>query len=391
MSDCAKHARERGFTIVELLVAMLLLTATAIGLYNLLDGSARVSKMQNQMADVGENLRFTVARLVRLVRMAGSGGLPLVAPGVGGAMQILAIDVTDNVPANAGGFGSSPRTALAGTDVLMIRGVMEGELFDLRGVADVVPLGATTYRVSIQPSSPFTGQPQLLVAPEAGTPILFTSSWESSITTASGQSRDFSRYNIGIVTGASVTASDPTAPMVIDVKTTSSSDAEQQILALNDGAAFPPFERQYVIAAGFLDDLVFFIANNDDGQPALFEYNRAFERAEELVPNISDLQVAVGCDTNADGVLTEIGAAADDDEWFFNAAGDNAPTPTDLVALQEVRLSVVARTASPDPEWVETGQPPENAPDLTAGQRRFRHRSVTVRVTIRSHPPLGPV
>jgi len=47
---------------------------------------------------------------------------------------------------------------------------------------------------------------------------------------------------------------------------------------------------------------------------------------EPIARGIEDLQVAVGIDANDDGVLAETGAAADDDEWIYNFAGDTAPT-----------------------------------------------------------------
>jgi hypothetical protein len=65
--------------------------------------------------------------------------------------------------------------------------------------------------------------------------------------------------------------------------------------------------------------------------------------AEPLAEGIEDLQIAVGVDTGAmDGTLVEVGAAANDDEWAYNVAGDTALTGR----IRAVRLSVIARAAT---------------------------------------------
>jgi len=379
---------ESGFTIVELLVATLILAAVFVFFLSLLEGTSTVATAQNDLADVSETLRFTVEELVRIVRMAGTGGLPLLAPGPGGGMNVLAVDVQDNVAGGAAVFGGLE--ALEGTDVLTLRGVITGELYDVVGAGDITDLGGgTSYRVTVDPVSPYSGQAHELVTPPVGTPVLFSSKWELPVTLGSGQVRYFNKYNIGLVTAASLDGSDPSAPLILDLKTSGSNDAENEILALNEDGTFQPFQNEFIIAIGFLDDMVFFISENSEGEPALFLYTRSDDTAIELVPGIRSLQVALGCDVSpTDGHLAELGQSADDDEWFFNVPGDRAPTAVEIGALHEVRISVVARSASPDPRWTERLDMPENAPALEADELEFRHRSVSVQVTVRSHPPL---
>jgi hypothetical protein len=172
----------------------------------------------------------------------------------------------------------------------------------------------------------------------------------------------------------------------VSFKTTGDSDNENAILALNEGGDFQPFQEEFVITAGFLDDLVFFIAANDSGEPSLYLFTPDDDTVSELVPNVANLQVALGCDLNGDGALTD--TASNGDEWFFNAAGDAAPTPAQMAMLQEVRVSVVARGESREDMPTEGFQMPENAPALAADVRNFRYRSISVQVTVRSHPPV---
>lgn len=388
----ARFVRQRGFSLVEVLVSLALLVVVMTAFLTLLDSSARVSKTQSSIAGMTENLRFTVEEMVRMVRMAGTGGVPLLAPGTGGNLNVLAVTVTDNGdpshPITYGGTGPGSRTTLPGTDVLMLRGVIGGELYDIRGATALVAGSGsppTTYTATIPATSPYTGQPQNLLVPPVGTPIIFTTTWELPVPLASGVTRYFSKYNIGLITAAS-RGSDPTDPLVVSFKTTGANDNELAILALNEGGDFQPFQSEFVITAGFLDDLVFFIAANDSGEPSLFMFTPDDNTVSELVPNVSNLQVALGCDLNGDGMLTEDGTNGD--EWFFNAVGDAAPTPAQIATLQEVRVSVVARGESREDMRTEGFEMPENAPALAGEALNFRHRAISVHVTVRSHPPL---
>ena len=63
--------------------------------------------------------------------------------------------------------------------------------------------------------------------------------------------------------------------------------------------------------------------------------------------------------------------------------------PTDqLNTLREMRISLVARNESEDPTWDEKTEMPENAASLTAAERKYRHKVITVRTGLRSHPGL---
>jgi prepilin-type N-terminal cleavage/methylation domain-containing protein len=384
------HPRpQHGFTLVELLVSMMVVVFLVVGLLQILDASAHVSKVQNDVAEMTETLRFTVQEMVRTLRMGGTGGLPLLAPGAGGSLSLIAVAVDDNVTEGSRSFGSGSqsRTARTGSDVLTVRGVIGGELYDVRGgvaIAGVDP----NYTIRLDPVSPYSGQQQVLRSPAVGTPVLMTTIWELPVPLINGQTRFFSKYNIGLSTGFSSNADGS-----LDVSFTSVGANEDQsaILALNEDGTFQPFQEEYVITAGFLDDLVFFIADNDVGEPALYLFQRSDGSVTELVSNVADLQVALGCDVNpSDGTLTEVGVTTGDDEWFYNVAGETAPSAQQMALLHEVRLSLVARSAHLDPWWTSPADIlPENAPDLTGDDLRYRYRSHSVRVTLRSHPPMS--
>jgi len=63
---------------------------------------------------------------------------------------------------------------------------------------------------------------------------------------------------------------------------------------------------------------------------------------EPLAEGVEDMQIAIGVDVNGDGQIQEVGAAANDDEWQGNFAGDSA-----LVGpVRAVRVTMIARTTS---------------------------------------------
>jgi hypothetical protein len=85
-----------------------------------------------------------------------------------------------------------------------------------------------------------------------------------------------------------------------------------------------------------------FYIGSVDGIPALMMDPDAEgpAAAEPLAEGIEDMQIAVGADTDGNGALTEVGAAAGDDEWAYNVAGD----PELTSAIRAVRITLVART-----------------------------------------------
>jgi prepilin-type N-terminal cleavage/methylation domain-containing protein len=61
--------------------------------------------------------------------------------------------------------------------------------------------------------------------------------------------------------------------------------------------------------------------------------------AEPLAEGIEDMQIALARDSNDDGVIAEVGAVADDDEWQGNVANESVLTGP----IRAVRITLVAR------------------------------------------------
>jgi hypothetical protein len=119
-----------------------------------------------------------------------------------------------------------------------------------------------------------------------------------------------------------------------------------------------------------------------DGAPLL---PGPLELVSEL---IEDMQVAVAVDgLNGGGAnesLQEVGAAANDDEWVYNFAGETMPDPLPAGAvLTAVRITLVARGAQAEPGAQGMNRPA--AEDRPAGVADgFQRRVLTTTVMLRS-------
>ncbi len=96
---------------------------------------------------------------------------------------------------------------------------------------------------------------------------------------------------------------------------------------------------------------------------------------------IEDMQISVGYDRNSDGILTEIGAAANDDEWAFNVAGEGN-AGEDPMSLRALRIVLIGRNKFPDPQF--QGSRPA-ALDRPAGATDHYHRRMrSAKIKIRN-------
>lgn len=75
---------------------------------------------------------------------------------------------------------------------------------------------------------------------------------------------------------------------------------------------------------------------------------------EPLAEGVEDMQVALGIETGVDGSISDVGAAANDDEWVYNRNGDTLPTGS----IRAVRITLVARASTP----ITGGTTPYNLP-----------------------------
>jgi prepilin-type N-terminal cleavage/methylation domain-containing protein len=170
-----KMKREAGFTLIELLVSLAVTAVLILGVLATFDFSARMNRVQLNVADLQQSLRIAQNEVVKLARMAGRGSLP----------SGLAIQVVNNVPANYKVVtGEASTSVLEGTDVLRLRGVFNSSLYQINYLdPDVVwdPPGSDGLgSVVVYPTA--AGVPQdlkaLLEVAEAGETLLMVTPFD---------------------------------------------------------------------------------------------------------------------------------------------------------------------------------------------------------------------
>lgn len=371
-----RRSGEAGFTLAEMLVTLLVLSVILVAALAIFDFNNRLTRVQTAVADMQQSLRIAQLDMVRLIRMAGRGGLPSRGPG-----KLLpagiALDVRNNVgtAAHIGvGDTDTPRV-LPGTDVLTIRGVFSTPLYQVN-FADPATFnpntGAGKGQVIVLNVSP-SGIPQDLtplaeaIGPADGTgfpeALILVSPLDDRIFGVAELSPGNSTVNKSgnIITDIIVGFDYDTAGLSTDY------------LTLTNGV-FPP-RLNSVTAVGLLEEHRFYIREDyavasdvtSDWEPKLARA-RVFPGSQtayrnntdnwqiDIADNVFDLQVALGLDTDGDGVIVDSGD--NNDDWLFNSTADKAsdadwnqvgggalgsPTP-----LFYVRVTTLVRTGSRD-------------------------------------------
>lgn len=414
----------KGFTLVEILVALAIFGLIFMTFLNIFDMTNQMSKAQHSVSNITEGTRYAVAEITRMTRMVGTGAMPIAAwddaqLAANAKITNISIDVIDNIVSGQSiGKGINAREVIPGTDVLTIRGVIAGMLFEIDGPSDQsnpfdISGAPATYVVTIPAEAPYSGRNQYGDDKIDGEPpnkkvlpFVFGEMLPTKLPVSPGLIRDYSRYHVAILTdvvyGAQAIPGDDTSrPLIITVKTTASNEEEEDIIALNNRGVCDMIadNTPFVITGGVVETIQYFVSVNEAGIPALYRYFQGDDEANELVPNISDLQIALGCDLDNNGELNENGLVADDDEWIFNVDGEAFSNNTDgalaLMSLRQLRLSVIGRGDAYEMDWdqldsdaVRGFEIPENGNSISPQYRNYRHAVTTVTLKPRSHPPV---
>ena len=168
-------SRQRGFTVVEMVVTLFVLVVVILGVLQLFDLAGKVSRVQVDTADMQQVLRSAQYDMVRMLRMAGRGKVPAqslpppVGPWTRAMPNGVAIAVTNNVPANTyiDDPTSNNHKVLRDTDVLTIRGVLTSPVYLANSASYSIdstnPLDATNGGTfTIPNTTPQGGLPQSL-------------------------------------------------------------------------------------------------------------------------------------------------------------------------------------------------------------------------------------
>jgi hypothetical protein len=408
---------ERGFTVVELAVSLLVTIVLILGVLALFDFANRLSRVQTNVSDMQQSLRVSLQSAVRLVRMAGRGGLPLGTVPAG-----LGLAVRNNVPADTRIGGPLTPPVVEGSDVVTVRGVFSAPLWQVNSA------NPGSFTVVSGLGGPVSGT--VLIAPATPTGIL--------------QNRDALRQAVqNNVPEALVLVSprdaaiyavvelDPATSSVIGPDTwtigfrIAGGTHTAEYLALSSSGGWPAALTSAAFA-GLLEEHRFYVRDEREGNDFAprFAEARVFPNTQDpyrtdgsvlaepekheswsldIADNVLDLQVALGFDTPSGGgaMTDDEGDGGDDDRIFESADGENDdwlyndgqafnPALWNGRQLYFVRLSILARTDRRDPQYESARVDRVEDHDLAAQslnqrtERMYRRRLLQTIVDMRN-------
>ena len=310
--------RNRGFTLVELMVSTAVFAIFMVGMLNLLDTSTRVAQLETSLADMQENVRFAAYHIMRTARMMGGGGMPF-AGNNGTADVWVSGELASNV---SGGFaieGYDTVDVLAGSDVLTLRGFFEVSPFFV-DPDDVLGSGSTV-NISEYNESDVLINDLSLFTPSAleGRGVVFMG--------ANGS------YFVGEIGSGPTTTGEG-----VDRKLVMTYQAGEALWPdMNPaGSTFPPEFKVHRV--GILESYTYFVSPDHTLMRVRISSDSS---AEPVAVNIGGLQIALGVDTNDDGQV---------DVWNNNPGNATSVVDDTVVGL---RITVLGRTAMQIPDWEE--------------------------------------
>ena len=349
------RTNQRGFTLVEVLLASVVFAMFMIGMLNLLDTSTKVAQIESSLADTQENVRFAAYHIMRTARMMGGAAMPFAGTAVGGGGDQW---VTGELISNASGTISIPGygnvTVLPGSDVLTLRGFFE--------------------------ISPFFTNPETVLAGASGTATIAEyNPSDELINDVDGFTLDAlegrgvvfmgtGRFCVGEIDSGSVLSGD-NFDRVLILKHKAGDTLWPD---LNTDQSYPPTFQVYRI--GVLESYTYFVS--PDNVLRRIRVAGSNPQAEPVAINIGGLQIALGVDSNDDDAIQPA-------EW------NNDPSGTGDVIGHEVlgmRIAVLGRTDVSVPGWTE----PDSTFEVEDGgsgsmQANAKWRRVEVYVNLRNY------
>ncbi len=394
---------QAGFTLIEVLVALVLSILLLIVVYNLFEVNARISRVQTDVAEMQQGQRIAQHDVARIMQMAGRGGVPLGTVPEGMALAVL--DAAD-ADAHINPDDDATPAVLEGTDVLVVRGVFGAPIYQ-----SPIETGEAITFDGATPSASTTGELTLTTPTRSGIPQDL-----SAIVEAVEEGRPEALMIVSTISdqlyavveldpdGSDIT--NPENP-VIAFNITGGTHTDEY-MALTPGGAFPDTLLSYG-HIGLLEEYRYYVREvvaGDELRPVLSRArvypgtqepwnDDATSWAVDMVDNVIDLQLAIGVDGDGDGAVTDgsldEGGDLVADEWLYNTAGDDdSEARWSAGTLMYLRATSLIRSErrdrgylAPELDLVEDhdydGSPLNEDRELW-----FRRRSVTTTVDLRN-------
>ena len=394
------HA-QRGFTLIEMIVVVLLLSIAMLGLLAVFDASARINKSEQDVADAQGAVRYGVYQMTRAIRMAGAGGLFLTQAVLNAPdPQLAGVTVAsgngyDNVTgATVTNLAGTAVPVRAGTDMIEVRGVLLSPLlsFDADPGNGCAGGGTCTGSVSIDvkprtfetqgthvnddPQRPQFVEIDTYTAGVSGAaPMLVLVSGNIDVHGGCSTFPAPQIYPQPMYGVAALTAPTDLGGLQTFGNVNFASAIARELNNENpaDAGLDAPGMSNPLRRVGILDDLLFFIDDTDPLHPALAQGIRRGANFDvvRIADDVEDMQIAYGVDANGDNRVTrtsapsppgdpdlDVSTTANDDEWVPNVPGEAALAPA---AFQS---DAGAATALPIPFPHAGPFPPAHCPRL---------------------------
>jgi len=439
----SSRSRQGGFTLIEAMISLFVLSIVIIFVLRMFDMNSKIARAQIHLADLQQSVRVSQYSIVRLARMAGRGGLPSFQV-AGGTMsngspytgKLLpggpALEVRNDVPTSGAlsnivvGDGDSPKV-LARTDVITVRGVINGRLyqvntqnpgdFDLVSDTSSTPPTAESGKIVIHKLTP-SGAVQDLN--ELANAIADGKAEALILMSKTGGSALYSVVELdtssSVVNGNINTDFNPSVELAFFAQNAAGGSRADNYVQLGPGGIFPQLLNDDVAMVGILEEYRYYVEERhvDPLDPAteltpILNRARFFPNTEEIyvddpsapdnswnvavADNIMDLQIAFGIDTNNDGRVTEDPANPDTDEWIGNHINDDPTSPSTATwnessgGLLFARITTLGRTDRED--WRYDAPPIASIEDHTYGETvgnagHFRRRRAVTMIDLRN-------
>lgn len=345
-----KGVKNKGFTLIEILVSLAILGIVLAGIYSVYNMQHKSYIVQEQVAEMQQSERVALQMITRDIRMAGLG-LSGCNSAAGGKI-IFNEDINGNGILDAGedanGNGGAPQ-------------VYDGLGYD---GSDII----TAVYYPFSPQGTAGGYTNIL-----GPPVQIGNSAILDVHDNTG----FAAGDAAIITSAT----DGCHYALIRITALPGGGQLQH----NTGQSFENLPGG--IGSGFLQGDIVRRVNSEGGGGIItyainsdYQLTRAVDggAAQPLAENIEDMQIAYGIDIDNNRIV-------EDDEWF------NDPTNRDMTLLREIRLSLVARTTREDPAYnvgerpVVEGHDPAGSVITTPAQAaRYRRRVLQTTIKLRN-------
>jgi hypothetical protein len=274
---------------------LLLLLALAIGVVVLLlvvirnrfgDRTVADTRMVTTFTEVQENVRQAAYHLLRLARMSGGGGLPMVS-----GETWIAAQVRSNVSGVIDDELAGSVTALAGSDILTLRGFFEQQPFFISPGSGDLTLAGERGLIRVRKRS--SGRLDLAAVPGTGSGIVLIGRGQYAVAEVAAVPAGPGWVNDTAEAIQSVAGQD-----IIDIGFTGGTLPWSRFNI--DGIYQPP--RFPVYQVGFLDSYTYFV----DPQLRLMRIrgrSGGIPAPEPVAMHIAGLQVALAVDSNLDGQI----------------------------------------------------------------------------------------